>query len=96
MRKERFDLGRIPAILWGEPADRLYIFVHGKMSSKAAADPFARIAARKGCQTLSFDLPEHGERTGRAEKCDVWNGTRDLNRIADYAFEYWPHVSLFA
>ena len=96
MKNERFDVAGIPAILWGEPSDRVYIHVHGKMSRKEYAEAFAAIAEAKGFQTLSFDLPEHGERTNHAYKCDVWNGTHDLNVIADYTFDRWPRVSLFA
>ena len=97
MRTERMTVGGIPAILWGEPSDGVYIHVHGKLSRKEYAEPFARIAEERGLQTLSFDLPEHGERGGdRTVRCDVWNGVRDLNRIADYAFAHRRRVSLFA
>ena len=96
MRKERFELAGIPAILWGDPSDRLYISVHGRMSSKESAETLAGIVGNKGYQTLSFDLPEHGERTGLAERCDVWTGIRDLNRVAEYAFRRWDRLSLFA
>ena len=49
--------------LWGEPSDRLFIAVHGNMSSKDddAIVIFAEEATDKGYQVLSFDLPEHGE-----------------------------------
>ena len=93
--QERFDLNRIPAILWGEPSDGLYIFVHGKMGRKEEAERFARIAAEKGYQTLSFDLPQHGERTDDVP-LDVFSGIRDLNAVADYAFPRWKRVSLYA
>ena len=92
---KRFDLDSIPAILWGEPSDRLYIYVHGKMSRKEAAEPFARLAEQKGFQTLSFDLPQHGERRDSAI-LDILTGIRDLNAAADYAFARRKHVSLFA
>lgn len=93
--ERRFKIGSIPAALWGEPSDKLYLFVHGKLSSKEAAAPFAQIAARKGFQTLSFDLAQHGERTDGAT-LDVFSGMRDLNAVADYAFPRWKHVSLYA
>ena len=94
MRK-KFDVNGIPAILWGEKSDRLYLFVHGKLSSKEAAASFAPIAAGKGYQTLSFDLARHGERKDGA-KLDVFSGMRDLNAMADYAFSGWKRVSLYA
>lgn len=93
---ERMTIGGIPAILWGKPSGKIYIHVHGKMSRKEYAERFAEIAEEKGWQTLSFDLPEHGERTGTSCRCDVWNGIHDLNVIADYAFGGWDTVSLFA
>ncbi len=94
--RQKLDIGGIPAILWGRPSERIYIYVHGKMSRKEYADDFARTAEEKGSQTLSFDLPEHGERTDTHYRCDVWNGVRDLNIIADYAFERWDSAALFA
>lgn len=94
MRK-RIEISGIPAILWGQPSNRLYLFIHGKMSSKEAAEQFAPIAAEKGYQTLSFDLAQHGERTDET-KLDVFSGMHDLNAAADYAFSRWKHISLYA
>lgn len=96
MEKEKLSIDGIPAILWGKPSKKIYIHVHGKMSRKEYAEQFAETAASKGIQTLSFDLPEHGERTDIEHRCDIWNGIRDLNVIADYAFAGWETVSLFA
>ena len=97
MKSEALTVGGIPAILWGKPSERIYIHVHGKMSCKENAGPFARLAEEKGYQTLSFDLPEHGERKCNPEyRCDVWNGMRDLSVIADAAFSGWKAISLFA
>lgn len=64
MEKETLYIDGIPAILWGTASEKIYIHVHGKMSKKEYAEQFAIIADNKGYQTLSFDLPEHGERTG--------------------------------
>ncbi len=86
----------IPAIIWGEQSDKVYIHVHGKMSCKEHAESFAEIAERKGYQTLSFDLAEHGERKNPHYRCDIWNGIKDLKTIGDYVFSNWGDVSLFA
>ena len=94
MRK-RIEISGIPAILWGAPSDRLYLYVHGKLSSKEAAETFAPIASEKGYQTLSFDLAQHGERKDDA-RLDVFSGVRDLNAAADYAFSKWKRVALYA
>lgn len=96
MKQIKFAIHGIPAILWSEESDKLYIHVHGKMSQKEHAAQFASIAAVKGYQTLSFDLPEHGERKSSPDRCDIWNGMRDLKSIADWAFSNYKHVSLFA
>ena len=96
LERRKLSISGIPAILWGKASDRVFIHVHGKHSRKEYAQSFAAIAGEKGCQTLSFDLPEHGERVDGPDRCDVWNGVRDLNRIADYAFDRWPRVSLYA
>ena len=95
MKTQKFMLGNIPAILWGEDSNRVYVHVHGKMSRKEYAESFAAIAETKGYQTLSFDLPEHGERTD-SKRCDVWDGVSDLRTISDYAFANWERVSLYA
>jgi len=96
MKTESLRIGSIPALLWGEPSDHLFIHVHGKMSRKEYASDFAGFAEAKGWQTLSFDLPQHGDRAADPALCDVWQGMHDLNLIADYAFSHWKHVSLFA
>lgn len=95
MLKEKRFIGNIPAILWGEKSEQLYIFVHGKMSKKEEAEPFAELAASKGWQTISFDLPEHGERIGKSYPCSLKNGIADLTQIGDYVFTHWQTVSLF-
>jgi len=89
-------VNRIPVIVWGEDSNKIFIHVHGKMSRKEEAQQFALIAEKKGYQTISFDLPEHGERTDHSYRCDVWNGMHDLNIISDFVFSKWEKVSLFA
>lgn len=95
MNAERIRIGGIPAIIWGAPADGVWIYVHGKMSSKESAGRFAEIAEANGFQTLSFDLPEHGERVDGAERCDIWNGIADLQRMGEYARARWPRLRLY-
>ena len=88
----------IPAILWGEPCEKLFIAVHGNMGCKD--DPgiviFAEEAILKGYQVLSFDLPEHGERKGNDYACKVQNCVRDLAVTAAYAQTISTDQSLFA
>lgn len=95
MKTLKINIGRIPAVIWGEKSDKVYIFVHGKMSCKESAGLFAKIAEEKGYQTISFDLPAHGERQGEKRKCDIWNGKEDLKEVGDYVFSKWERISLF-
>lgn len=95
MTQQGLNIRGIPAIVWGDASDKVYIYVHGKMSQKEEARDFALKAVQRGYQVLSFDLPEHGERKGEEYTCDVWNGVRDLQVIYDYAAEQWRHKSLF-
>lgn len=96
MKQNLFKINQIPAILWGEPSDKVYIAVHGKKSCKEDAAEFAAIAVQKGWQVLSFDLPEHGGRMDEGTPCDVWNGVRDLTTVGEYARRNWSRTALFA
>lgn len=106
MKKEYIRIGcgdgiSIPAIIWGEPSECVFIYVHGKMSSKEYAEQLAEIADGYGIQTLSFDLPGHGERANlcsacRVEPCDVWHGLRDLEAVGEFADTRWERQWLFA
>ena len=96
MKSQLLKIEHIPAILWGEQADKAYIYVHGRMSCKEDAREFAEIATEKGYQVLSFDLPEHGDRKEGSVPCDVWNGVSDLLIIGEYARRNWDSISLFA
>lgn len=96
MKKQPMAIANIPAIIWGEKLNKVYVHVHGKMSRKEYAEHFAKIAEQHGYQTLSFDLPEHGERMDKEHRCDVWSGMHDLSEIAGYAFDHWQDVSMYA
>lgn len=94
MKNEALRIENIPAILWGEKSNSVYIYVHGKMSSKDGAQGFAEKAVQKGYQVLSFDLPEHGERTNENYPCMVWNGVHDLGIIEKYVRQVWQDICL--
>ena len=96
MIANKIKIGNFPVIVWGEKSEKVYLFVHGKMSSKESAETFAEIANKKGYQTVSFDLPQHGERQEEMDRCDIWNGMRDLAVVGGYTFANWKEVSLFA
>lgn len=96
MISDKIKINNIPTIIWGKKSDKVYLFVHGKMSSKESAEHFAQIAENKGYQTISFDLPQHGERINEGERCHIWEGMRDLSIVGEYVFEKWKEVSVFA
>ncbi len=98
MLKQELSISGIPAILWGSHSDKLFIAVHGNMSSKSdeIIAQFAKEATQKGYQVLSFDLPEHGDRKGEATFCKVQTCVKELTDIMDYAKTHWNHIGLFA
>jgi pimeloyl-ACP methyl ester carboxylesterase len=95
MKKEMMKIENIPTILWGEKSNSIYIYVHGKLSSKEDAEDFSEKAVPRGYQVLSFDLPEHGDRKGEDYPCMVWNGIRDLGTIGNYVLNNWNDIYLF-
>ena len=98
MIKQNLKIENIPAILWGDKSDKLFVVVHGNMSNKAddAIVVFAEEATLIGYQVLSFDLPEHGERKGESYACKVQNCVQDLNTIMRYAQSLSNNISVFA
>lgn len=96
MKTEKFYIGNIPVIVWGEWSEKVYLYVHGKMARKEEAAEFAEIAKSNGWQTVSFDLPAHGERKDEAYPCNIWNGISDLRQLEGYVFSSWSRVSLYA
>lgn len=98
MKKVRFQIGGIPALLWGEPSDRLFIAVHGNMSSKedTVIQLFAEQATAQGFQVLSFDLPEHGDRKNDGSCCKVQNCMEELAAVMDFAKTITDKIGLFA
>ncbi|WP_101911346.1 alpha/beta hydrolase [Marasmitruncus massiliensis] len=96
MREERFKIDNIPAVLYGEPSDRLYLFVHGKCGCKEEGEAFAEIVCPKGWQVLAIDLPEHGERQGGELGFDPWHAVPELRSVLAYAQQRWVHIALRA
>ena len=92
MKETALNIENIPAILCGEKTDKVYIFVHSKMSSKEEARDFAIIATQRSYQVLSFDLPEHGDRKNENYPCVVWNAVSDLGIIGRYVRQKWSYI----
>lgn len=95
MKEERFWIGAAPAVLYGEPQDRLFIFVHGQCGCKEEGERFARIVADMGYQVLGVDLPEHGGRTDGARLLP-WVVVDELKAVLAYAGARWKRLSLRA
>ena len=83
MKREQFQMGTIPTILYGEPAEQGFIFLHGQMGHKEEAEAFAQIVCPKGLQVLSIDLPGHGERQERGEELTPWAAMADIQTALD-------------
>ena len=99
MKKERFLIDNIPAIIWGEKQSKVFIAVHGNRSNKEdeVISLLAECITEKGYTLLSFDLPEHGERKGDANYlCNVKNCIFDLQKIMRYAKENFKEINLWA
>ncbi len=97
MEKQPVQIGRIPAVLWGPASPRLFVAVHGDQASKedATVALLAEEAWRKGFQTLSFDLPEHGGRRGEAPRCAPQHMVEELAAVLAFARGLAGSASLF-
>lgn len=62
MEKQNLYIGEVPAIIWGPPCPKIYLYVRGQGGNKEEGALFAEIAARHGYQILSIDLPAHGSK----------------------------------
>lgn len=96
MREERCFIGAIPAVVYGEPSDRAYLFVHGKCGNKEEGRAFAEVICPKGWQVLSLDMPGHGERQGDGSLFDPWHTVPDLRVALSWARERWDRLALRA
>ena len=98
MCRQNLTIANIPAVLWGEPSDKIMVAVHGNASNKAD-EPIALLAGAAvplGYQVLSFDLPQHGDRKNEPTLCKVQNCIQDISRIMDFAAGQAGQISLFA
>lgn len=98
MVKQELKIESIPAILWGDKSNKIFIAIHGNMSNKAddAIVIFAEEASAQGYQVISFDLPEHGDRKEEAYACKLQNCVHDLEIIMHYTQNLSDDISIFA
>lgn len=62
MTERRLEIENIPAVLYGDAAEKAYLFVHGQCGCKEEGFAFAEITCPAGYQVVAVDLPEHGTR----------------------------------
>lgn len=96
MTTQRIEIRGIPAVLYGNPSGKVYLFVHGKLGFKEEAEAFAEIACPTGYQVLSVDLPEHGERKDMRDAFNPWTVVPELRLAMSYIKTHWNEVSLRA
>ena len=96
MKKQRISIGRVPALLWGEPAEKLYLSVHGQGGNKEEAIVLANRVCPMGYQVLSIDLPGHGERISEADIFDPWHCVPEIAEVMQFARQGWKKISLQA
>lgn len=96
MRQEHGSVAGVPAILWGEPAENVYLFVHGQGGSKEEAGAFSALVCGRGWQVLSIDLPGHGARAAEAAAFDPWHAVPELQQVMAHARARWRRVALRA
>lgn len=98
MIQKNLKIENIPAILWGDKGNKLFIAVHGNMSNKCddVITIFAEEAIKAGYRVLSFDLPKHGERKDEDYPCKVQNCVKDLKIIMNFAKSICNDISVFA
>ncbi len=94
MKTERLQIQGIPAVIYGEDSEKVWLYVHGKQSAKEAAGRFAETVCAKGWQVLSADLPEHGERSGGPVSLDPWHAVPELREIFAWASRRWGRRAL--
>lgn len=96
MKEKHILLQEIPAILYGDRSESLFLYIHGKMGCKEEAAHFAEIVCPKGYQVLSIDLPGHGKRTGEMERFVPREVVPELQAVYGFAQRRWKKISLYA
>lgn len=96
MNTQYLSIAGIPAVLYGEGAKDVYLYLHGQGGCKEEAEAFAAQAGERGCQVLSIDLPEHGARKGQPTHLLPWNVVPELRQVMAYLTAHWDSVSLYA
>ena len=96
MNIETVHIAGVPALVIGEKAERVYLFVHGKMGCKEEAVEFAKIACPAGFQVVGIDLPEHGSRKGSEERLLPWTAAAEMQNVYQEMRRRWQEIRVRA
>lgn len=96
MTAEQLEIRGVPAVLYGEPSESVYLFVHGKLGFKEEAEAFAAIACPAGAQVFAVDLPEHGQRKEERDAFNPWTVVPQLRDVMAHIKTRRENVSLRA
>ena len=97
MEMKPITLCGVPALAWGKDSDRRMLAVHGMMSHKAD-EPIrllAEAAEKQGIQTVSIDLPGHGDRKGEMALCTAQHCVPELHAMLESLLAQSREVGLF-
>lgn len=93
---KQFLFHHMPAVLYGDSSEKLFLYIHGKMGRKEEAAHLAEIVCHVGYQVLSIDLPGHGERTAEMERFVPWEVVPELQAVYGFAQQRWRRIRLHA
>lgn len=96
MNQTELKIGDIPAILWNQNAERLFLYIHGQNGCKEEAKIFAEAVSPLEYAVLSIDLPRHGERKNSPAEFAPWSVVPELRYVMEYARSRYKSISLFA
>lgn len=96
MENKKFMIDMIPAVIYGEPSEKCFLYIHGKLGFKEEAESFAEIACAKGWQVLGIDLPEHGERKQEKDRFNPWCVVPELKIVLRYMQQHFKTIGLRA
>jgi len=94
MTERRFQIEHIPAVLYGDAAEKAYLFIHGQCGCKEEGLAFAEIACPSGYQVLAIDLPEHGERQSEKDRFNPWTAVPELKTVFAYMKSQWSEIGV--
>ena len=97
MEIKKLKIEGLPALIWGEPSEKMIIAAHGSRSSKE--DDCIRILAEeadaRGYCVVSFDLPQHGERIAETQLIMPDECVRELRAVYSFARRISEKIYLF-